>query len=303
MTTWIRTRLGATCEIAAWTASPSWAGAEMASIAARIAISFTFGSLVSAFLRPRRPQLDPARQAPRIVREQIEDDLRNVLGGQLPVSLAAAPAVAEPGRHRSRHHVADADVVVANFLHQRFAERVQARLGRAVRRAAGERVLAGQAADVDDPAAAAAAHLGNRGARAVEDAAQVRVDHLAPVLDAHVAGVGEAADAGVVDQDVDRAEALDRGAHEPLGLARHAHVATHRVHARAAAELLLRSRQIVLFTRADDDLHAAIEERARDCKSDPFGSPGDDGDAWRAAGTARARSCRTRRNRRSHDGL
>ena len=74
-------------------------------------------------------------------------------------SRAPPVTAAEAGRDRSRHDVADADVVVPDLLHQRFAERVQPGLRRAVRRAAGERVLAGQAADVDDPAAAAPAQL------------------------------------------------------------------------------------------------------------------------------------------------
>ena len=89
---------------------------------------------------------------------------------------SGAAAAAESGRDRPRHHVADADVVVAHLLHQRFAERVQAGLRRAVGGAAGKRVLAGQAADVDDPAAAALPQVRNRGVAAVEDAAEVRVD-------------------------------------------------------------------------------------------------------------------------------
>ena len=41
---------------------------------------------------------------------------------------------------------------------------------------------------------------------AVEDAAEVGVDDLVPLLDGHVGDVGERADAGVVDQDVEAAE-------------------------------------------------------------------------------------------------
>ena len=97
-------------------------------------------------------------------------------GRDLPVGDAALAATAEPGGHRARHDVADADVVVTDFLHQRLAERVQTGLRRAVRRPADERVLSGQAADVDDPAAAAAPQVGNGGVTAVEHAAEVRVD-------------------------------------------------------------------------------------------------------------------------------
>ena len=43
----------------------------------------------------------------------------------------------------------------------------------------------------------------------VEDAGQVRVDDLGPLLRRHVGDVGEDADAGVVDEDVEAAEARD----------------------------------------------------------------------------------------------
>ena len=68
------------------------------------------------------------------------------------------PVDTEPG-----HDVAHADVVVPQLLHQRLAEGVQAGLRRAVGGAAGERVLARQAADVDDePAAPRASSPGSR---------------------------------------------------------------------------------------------------------------------------------------------
>ena len=137
---------------------------------------------------------------------------------------------AEAGRDRSGHDVADPDVVVANFLHQRFAERVQTGLRCAVRRAAHERVLAREAADVDDPSAAAALEMRKRGGAAVEDAAEVGVDDVLPVAGRHVGDVREVADAGVVHEHVESAEALDRGVDRPAGFVRLPDVGAHGEH-------------------------------------------------------------------------
>ena len=94
------------------------------------------------------------------------------------------PVATEPG-----HDVADADVVVADLLHQRLAECVEPCLRRAVCRAADKRIFTGQAADVDDPSAASALEVRQRRATAVEDSAQVRVDHVLPVRRGHVGNV------------------------------------------------------------------------------------------------------------------
>jgi len=59
-------------------------------------------------------------------------------------------------------------------------ERIQPRLRSAVGRAAGERIASREAADVDDPAAAAPLEMRNRCARAEEHAGQVRLDDAVP---------------------------------------------------------------------------------------------------------------------------
>ena len=82
---------------------------------------------------------------------------------------------------------------------------------------------------------AARLHRRNGGARAVEDAAEVGVDDLAPVVQAHVGDVGELADAGVVDEDVDAAEAADGLVHQALRIGRLPHVRAHGVQVIAAA--------------------------------------------------------------------
>jgi len=97
-----------------------------------------------------------------------------------------------------------------HFLHQRFTERVDGCFRGAVRRAAGKGVLAGQAADIDDPATAAPLHVRNRGVAAVEHAAHVGIDDVVPRRHVHVGDVAEDADAGVVHENVESAEAARR---------------------------------------------------------------------------------------------
>jgi hypothetical protein len=92
----------------------------------------------------------------------------------------------------------------------RYAEVLLAELGDGTVDCAGERVAAREAADVDDPAAAARAQVRDGRVRAVEHAAQVRLDRLAPLLAGHFGHVDEDADGGVVHQDVEAAEPRDR---------------------------------------------------------------------------------------------
>ena len=59
----------------------------------------------SACRRPRRPQLDAARQAARRVGKEIHDGLRDVLGSQFPVRTLVPAPTGESRGHRSRHDV------------------------------------------------------------------------------------------------------------------------------------------------------------------------------------------------------
>src|SRR5262249_59903733 len=82
--------------------------------------------------RPRGAELDTARKAARIVTQEIADDFRDLLRRNLPVGARGFVSARERGGNRSRHDVADANVVVPHFLHQRLAERVQPGLPRTV---------------------------------------------------------------------------------------------------------------------------------------------------------------------------
>src|SRR5438034_9298289 len=103
--------------------------------------------------RLRWPELDTTDQAAWILSKQVQHDLSHIAGRCFPVGTCVFGTPGEAGGNRPREHVAHADVVVADFLHQRFAERVQARLRRAVGRTVDKRILSGEAADVDDEAA------------------------------------------------------------------------------------------------------------------------------------------------------
>jgi hypothetical protein len=105
------------------------------------------------------------------VAQQIHDDSR--LRRELFSSRALAASPPRSLSPPSPHHVTDADVLVPEFLHQRFAERVQTRLRRAIRRAVRKRIIAREAADVDDEPAAATAQVRQRRPIRVEYAGQI----------------------------------------------------------------------------------------------------------------------------------
>ncbi len=78
--------------------------------------------------------------------------------------------------------------------------------------------LARGARDVDDPAAPGLLHVGDRRADHVEGAGQVDRDHLVPLAVADLLDGGALPDAGVVDEDVQAAEAVDGLVDHHLGL-------------------------------------------------------------------------------------
>ena len=64
--------------------------------------------------------------------------------------------------------------------------------------------------DADDPAVLGLLHRRQRRVGAVEDAAEVDRDHPLPLLGRRVGEEAELVGAGVVDEDVERADRLDR---------------------------------------------------------------------------------------------
>ncbi|MCY1524804.1 hypothetical protein D9M68_597580 [compost metagenome] len=124
---------------------------------------------------------------------------------------------------------------------QRLAEAFHGELGGAVHAPAVIGLVTAQRRDVDDAAGALAAHVRQHRAGNVEQAEDVgRVD----ALDFGGAGFlhrAEDAVAGVVQQDVDAAEALDALGDRRMGLALAGHVKAH-------------GQQVGVFAQAGDDI-------------------------------------------------
>src|SRR6058998_3307920 len=170
----------------------------------------------------------------RGVGRQVDDPGRDVLGAEVAEREAALPGAgreAALGAHRARRlgdgrghagHRAGADgvhrdAVAADVARGDAREPRDAVLGRAVVRLPRVAVDARGGRDRDDPPAPLLAHAAGGVPGAVEGALQVDGDDRVPLLLAHVEDHPVAQDAGVVHQDVDRAELLDRRLDDALG--------------------------------------------------------------------------------------
>ena len=128
------------------------------------------------------------------IRSTMRDRLGDVFRRDHPARVAGRglPGIrAEFRIHAARHDGTDAHVVVAVVQHHGLGETVEPELGGVVAGAAAERVLAGQAGDVDDEAAAALGEPRQRLARAVERTVQIQVDVAVPLFRRHVADFSE----------------------------------------------------------------------------------------------------------------
>ena len=127
----------------------------------------------------------------------------------LPPSFSIRPATSSVGAKPGQHRV-DADAEARQLHGAAAGEGVDRALRGGVVRLADPAALAHHRRDVDDHAVALAHEVGERGLRAVEDAAEVDPHHVEPVVRLHVVDQRVLGDAGVVDQDVQAAELLDR---------------------------------------------------------------------------------------------
>ena len=152
--------------------------------------------------------------------------------GAWPARLVGADALDRALGHLAREHPRreriDVDVVLAPFAGERAREVDHRRLARVVGHHRHVGAVAGQPGDrrdVDDLALAARDHavLADRLAHQ-EDRAHVQVHDLVPGLERMVLGGRAPGRAGVVDQDVDVAEARDRVLRDAHDLARLAQV-------------------------------------------------------------------------------
>src|ERR1035437_6327382 len=109
----------------------------------------------------------------------------------------------------------DGDAARPNLAAERLGEADQPRLGGRVVGLAGVAGHAGDARDVDDPAAPRAQHRPQRRPADVERGGEVDGDDVVPVGVADPHGQVVPCDAGVVDDDVEASESLDRPCHQP----------------------------------------------------------------------------------------
>ena len=72
--------------------------------------------------------------------------------------------------------------------------------------------------------------MGNRRTTDVKDAAEVRLDDLGPLSGAHLGDLGKPSDTGVVDHDIEAAEAFDGHGHGPIRVGGVPDVGDDRVH-------------------------------------------------------------------------
>src|SRR5206468_12113063 len=75
--------------------------------------------------RLRWTQLDATHERAGIESKQVQHHFSDVVRRCLPIRSGLRGAAGESGRDGTGLDVADTDVVVAHFLHQRFAERIQ----------------------------------------------------------------------------------------------------------------------------------------------------------------------------------
>src|ERR1041385_4874912 len=132
--------------------------------------------------------------------------------GQHIVDVFLGDLLEDVGLDDGGGNAVDEDAGGGEFLPQGFGERDDASLGRAVVGGIGIALLAGNGGDIDDPPVTARHHAGNDLAATEEDGGQIHIDDLAPLFRRHFPGFfGDAGNAGIVDQNVDGAEAGEGG--------------------------------------------------------------------------------------------
>src|SRR5262249_52907043 len=138
--------------------------------------------------------------------ELAQDDLwRGALRGRGRLEEPVGPG----GLDAAGRHAVHADVQRAELHRELLAEHADRGVAGAARRVQRNRLL-GRAGDVDDAAAAAPSQVRNRRLRAADVTEQLAVDRVDEGLVRQVDERPEGGSPGVVDQDVEAAQALGR---------------------------------------------------------------------------------------------
>ena len=208
--------------------------------------------------------------------DQDEARLRNLRQHEVDVLLRHL--VEDRGLRRRRRHRVDEDVVLREFLAERFCQRDQAGLRGRVMRGVGVAFLAGDGGDVDDAAVLLLQHRRHHRLAADEGPVEIDAQHLAPFLEVGFPHrLVDAGDAGIVDEDVDLAERLQRLVTRLLDRGEIRHVDLEGRYRRADfLRGLFRKRQVVI---PDRDLRARCDEALGDRAAKALRAAGDDGAA------------------------
>jgi hypothetical protein len=174
----------------------------------------------------------------------------------------------------------DPDTVPGELQAQGVGQSHESVLARAVGRHVRDRHLAADRGDVDDPPLALP-QMGERCADEVERPPEVHLHGVLEILQAHVLERAHLHHASVVDQDVEAAEALDRGRHGPLRVLAPPHVAGQREDPVMAdrRELAPGDVELVRIARQDREARPLQGELAGDEETEAARAPGDQGHA------------------------
>ena len=214
------------------------------------------------------------RPAPPLQRHGFGDAFDRL--GRVPELFRGARRFDRPRRNR-----VDADVVARPFDGERLRHRHHARLRRGRVDGAGAAGPDVVRQDRDDRAAASLMdHLPADRARAVERAVQHDADDRVPSVGREILGAADEVARGVVDEDVDVPEVLDRALDELVDLLGVAHVDLDGQRIESGMTELCRSGlEVRRVPAADDDARAERTEALRDGETDARAATGDDGHA------------------------
>src|ERR1700730_9315118 len=216
--------------------------------------------------------------------DPLERGLLGELVHQLLERQAHLPGALRPGRHedvgphQSRADRVAGDAGRAGLFRDRLRQADQRVLAGHIRGDRGLAVLALDRGDVDDPPGFLREHVAQRLAAGPERRVQVPPDGVVPVLVGqvrHRRGLDQAA--GVVDEDVDAAEPLDRAVHHRVDVFADGDVTLDEVASLVGVHLLERPLTLLGVPAVDDDLGALGEKGLADAPSDPGAPAGDYG--------------------------
>src|SRR6476646_76473 len=130
----------------------------------------------------------------------------HVFGPDFPILTIRRGPPAKFRGHAPRHDRTDPHVLVPHVLHHRFGETRQSELRSVISSSTGKCVCASHATYIDDVPTAAGSKPEQSFTAALEHAVQIRLQRPLPLIERKFANVAKYPNAGVVDQNIERAE-------------------------------------------------------------------------------------------------